>query len=232
MTKKNRPENDIIQHPKPQKSKGPMTLGWSTFIDEIIRKAESQPSVRPRIVDSGHPIVSLQATSWPSVAYAEVNSKTEGTAQSFQDIENLRPIPSQEGNSCNIHGGGGETRESKEPRSPQVVIDQRTPSIPDQGSVVKIIPTLSGHLRDNSPAPEIPEGYWHIFDQMANNPQAPIPLHYNIPLLTQLSTYPWKLSLCKIFPPFMDSHQRIQMHFCLNLMYYVGVMIIPLIPKN
>lgn len=88
MIKKKRPENNAIPHPKPEKSKGPVTLGRSTFIDDILRKAESQPLVGPRTVASRQSTVSIRATGSPSVAYAEVHSKTEGTEQSFQDIEN------------------------------------------------------------------------------------------------------------------------------------------------
>jgi len=47
MTKKKRPENNPIPHPKLEKPKGPMTLGRSTFIDDILNKVESQPSVGP-----------------------------------------------------------------------------------------------------------------------------------------------------------------------------------------
>ena len=107
MTKKKRRESNTIPHPKSEKSKGPVTLGWSTFIDSILRKAESQPSVGPRTVASREPTISLRAIGSPSVAYDEVHSKTEGTKQSFEDIEKLCPIPSQEGNSCNIREGGG-----------------------------------------------------------------------------------------------------------------------------
>jgi len=180
MTKKKRPQKNPILHPKPEKSKGPMTLGRSTFIDDSLKKSESQPSVGPRTIASRQPIVSLQATGSPSVAYVEFQNKMEGTEKSFQEIENSRPIPSQEGNSCNIHEGGGETGETEEPRSPQVVIKQRTTSIPNQGSAIKIIPTPSRHPRDNSLAPEISEGYWHIFDQMANNPEAPPDLYITV----------------------------------------------------
>ena len=139
MTKKKRPENNTIPHPKPKKSKGSVTLGRSNFINDILSKAESQPSTGPRTIASRQPTVSLRAIGSPSVAYAEVHIKTEGTEQGFQDIENPRPSPSQEGNSCNIREGGGETGETEEPRSPQVVIEQRKPNIPDQWSVVKII---------------------------------------------------------------------------------------------
>ena len=150
MTKKKKPKNNPIPLPKPDRSKGPMTLGQSTFIDDTLKKAESQPSVGPRNVASRQPIVSLRSIVSPSIAYAEVHSKTIGTEQSFQEIENSHPISSQEGNSCNIREGGGETGETEEPRSPQVVIQQGTPSILDRGSVVKIIPTHSNHPRNNS----------------------------------------------------------------------------------
>jgi len=53
-----------------------------------------------------------------SAACAKVHSKMEGTEQSFQEIENLHPISSHEGNSCNIREGGGETGKTEEPRSP------------------------------------------------------------------------------------------------------------------
>ena len=95
-----------------------MTLGRSTFIDDILRKTESQPSVGPRTVASRQPSVSLQATGSPFVAYAEVHNKMVGTEQGFQEIENSCPISSQEGNSCNIREGGGEIGKTEEPRSP------------------------------------------------------------------------------------------------------------------
>jgi len=64
---------------KPEKSKGPVTLGRSTFIDDILKKVESQQLVGPRNVPSRQPIVSLWATGSPSIAYAEVHNKTRGT---------------------------------------------------------------------------------------------------------------------------------------------------------
>jgi len=79
MTKKKRPENNPIPHPKLEKSKGLVTLGQSTFIDNILKKVESQLSVVPRTIASRQSIVSLRATGSPSVAYAEVHSKMEGT---------------------------------------------------------------------------------------------------------------------------------------------------------
>ena len=45
--------------PKPEKPKGPVTLGRTTFIEEILKKVESQPSVRPRKVTYRQPTSSL-----------------------------------------------------------------------------------------------------------------------------------------------------------------------------
>ena len=84
MTKQKKPEKNSKPLPKPEKSKGPVTLGRSTFIDEIFKKAESQPSVGPRNVISRQPTSSLQATGSPSVAFVEVHSQTD--EQDFQEI--------------------------------------------------------------------------------------------------------------------------------------------------
>jgi len=62
MTKQKKPEKNSKPLPKPEKAKGPVTLGRSTFIDEIFNKAESQPSVGPRKVISRQPTSYLQAT--------------------------------------------------------------------------------------------------------------------------------------------------------------------------
>jgi len=89
MTKKKKQENNPKPLPKPDKAKGPMTLGRSTFIDEILKKAESQPLVGPRNVTSRQLTSSLQATGSPSVAFTEVHSQTE--EQDFIEIENYSP---------------------------------------------------------------------------------------------------------------------------------------------
>lgn len=124
----------------------------------------------------------------------------EATEQSFQEIENSRPISLQEGNTCNLREGGGETGETQELRSPQVVIQQGTPSIPDRGSVVKLIPTPSNHPRNNSQ--EIPEGYWHIFDQMANNPQTPQTSTLQYPIVDMVVNAPMKSIPLQNIPTF------------------------------
>ena len=109
MNKRERPEKDKISPSKPEKPKGLVTPGRSTFIDKILRKVESQSSVGLWIVTARRPIDFLQATGPPSVANAEIHSKTEGIEQSFQDTENSQTHPSQEGNSCNLCEGEGET---------------------------------------------------------------------------------------------------------------------------
>ena len=89
--------------------------------------------------------------------------------QDFQEIENSSPKSLEEGNLSNLCEGGGEIGETEEPRSPLGILHPL--SSPDKGSAIKVIPTLSSQLRNNSL--EIPEGYWHIFDQMAHNQQTP-----------------------------------------------------------
>ena len=59
MTKQKKPEKNPKPLPKSDKAKGSVTLGRSTFIDEILKKAESQPSVEPRKVASRQPTSSL-----------------------------------------------------------------------------------------------------------------------------------------------------------------------------
>lgn len=59
---------------------------------------------------------------------------TEGSEKSFQNTENLQTKSLQEGNPCNVHEGERETGsaekiKSSKPKSPKVVVEQRTPSI-------------------------------------------------------------------------------------------------------
>jgi len=48
MTKQRKSEKNPKPLPKPNKAKGLVTLARLTFIDDIIKKAESQPSVGSR----------------------------------------------------------------------------------------------------------------------------------------------------------------------------------------
>jgi hypothetical protein len=90
--------------PKITKSQGSMLLGRSTFIDDIIRKAESQASVGPRKGSTRIP----QVTASPTAAHTEIHRKTEGTELRFQSTDTPPLNPLGEGNSCNLEEGEGE----------------------------------------------------------------------------------------------------------------------------
>ena len=98
----------------------------------------------------------------------------------------------QEGNFSNLCEGGGETGETKEPRYPlrttqplnspdkgsaaKIIVEETqsphtlgTLIIPDRGSVIKTIPVKAIPSQPRNTLLDIPEGYWHIFDQMAQN---------------------------------------------------------------
>jgi len=119
------------------------------------------------------------------VAFTEVHSQTE--EQDFQEIENSTPELLQEGSFSNLCEGEGETGETEEPKSPlgitqtlkspdrgsaaKIIVEETqapqtsgTPIIPDKGSVIKA--NLS---QPRNTLLDIPEGYWHIFDPMAQN---------------------------------------------------------------
>ena len=68
-------EKDIIR----SKPKGSVVLGRTTFIDEIIRKVESQASIGPKIISKKSPTIIPQAVASPSTAHAEIHSETEGS---------------------------------------------------------------------------------------------------------------------------------------------------------
>lgn len=75
MTKQKNLEKNTKTPAKPEKAKGPVTLGRMTFIDEIYKKNESQPSVGLKKTHSKQPTNFLQATVSPSGTYAEVQSQ-------------------------------------------------------------------------------------------------------------------------------------------------------------
>ena len=57
-----------------------------------------------------------------------------------------------------------------EPESPERVAETETPSIPDRGSVVRLPPNPLPNSTQTIPLEqEIPEDYWHKFDQMEKN---------------------------------------------------------------
>jgi len=119
-----------------------------------------------------------------------VHSQTE--EQDFQEIENSTLEPLQEGNFSNLCEGEGETGETEEPRppigtnqplnspdegSPVKITAEGTQSpqtsgsliIPDKGSVIKAIPVKAIPSQPRNTLLDILEGYWHIFDPMAQN---------------------------------------------------------------
>ena len=79
-----------------------MTLGCTTFIDEILKRTESQPSVGFKRTISSQPTSSLQATESPSEAFTEIHSQKKGIEKDSQEIENPCINFLQEGNSSNL----------------------------------------------------------------------------------------------------------------------------------
>jgi hypothetical protein len=94
MTKK----KDIEKSKPPKKitkSQGSVLPGRSTFIDDIIRKVESQASVGPRKGSTRIPQVAVS----PTATHTKIHRKTEGTEKRFQSID-LPPLnPLEERNS-------------------------------------------------------------------------------------------------------------------------------------
>ena len=91
------------------KTKGTLILGRTTYIDEIIKKFESQASLAPRTTSIQSPNTLPQAVASPSAAHAEIHSETEGSEQSLQTTEHINTDSSREGGSCNLQEGEGET---------------------------------------------------------------------------------------------------------------------------
>ena len=69
----------IQNHSQPSsQSKGPVILGRTTYMDEIIKKVKSQESIGPIIVSIQSPNALPQAAASPSVAYAKIHNKIKG----------------------------------------------------------------------------------------------------------------------------------------------------------
>lgn len=102
----------MIEHkilPKTTKNQGLVNLGRLTFIDEIIWRFECQALVGPwKTFGKGYTISPLVAES-PTTTHAKIHSQMEGLEQSFQDIPIKYYNPPNEGNSCNLKEGEGET---------------------------------------------------------------------------------------------------------------------------
>ena len=89
-----------------------MILGRTTYIDEIIMKAESQASIGPITVSIQSPNTLPQAVASPSVAYADIHYETKGFEKSLET-------------------SGGIHIEISEPKSPKEVIKTEVLRIPD-----------------------------------------------------------------------------------------------------
>ncbi|MCY6525094.1 hypothetical protein, partial [Actinobacillus pleuropneumoniae] len=69
--------------------------------------------------------------------------------------------------------------------------EQGSPKIPNRGSAVK--PTWVANSRFITEAPlEIPEDYWHMFDQMADRPPQGQTLTLEYPIVDQVANAPMK----------------------------------------
>ena len=170
----NRPTKQNKIPPKTEKPKGSVTLGRTTFIDEILKITESHPLIGFRKAISRQPTSYLQATESPSEASAEIHSQIEGIEQDSQEIGNPCISSPQEGNFSNLREGEGKMGETKDPQSPikvtqrisipdsfvqltqnqgpespQTVGQQGILIIPDKGSAVKAIPAPSCQPRNS-----------------------------------------------------------------------------------
>jgi hypothetical protein len=119
--------------------------------------------------------------------HAEVHRKTKGKEKRFQNTHTPLFSPLGEGNYCNLREGEGETigiveanPPPPEPGSPMILVGEGTPEIPDIGSTIKSPKGPSNQSPQiEHPDQEIPKGYCHIFDQMAQqnqscNPRLPL----------------------------------------------------------
>jgi len=63
-----------------------------TFIDEMIRRVESQASVGPQKVSRKGFTLVPQAAESPTTTYGEIHRKTKGSEKSFQNTTNLHLV--------------------------------------------------------------------------------------------------------------------------------------------
>ena len=79
-----------------------MILGVKTYIDEIIKKYESQTSIGPRTISIQSPTMLPQAAASPFAAHAEIHSEREGSELSLQTANHIDTDPLRERVSCNL----------------------------------------------------------------------------------------------------------------------------------
>lgn len=80
-----------------------------TFIDKIVRQEESQALVRFQAIPGKSSTVIPEVAGSPFAAHAQIQSQLGGSEQSFQATISLHSNPLQEGKSCNLREGKGET---------------------------------------------------------------------------------------------------------------------------
>jgi len=83
MTWNGKIEMDQNPAAKSTKSKGSVNLWRMAFIDEIVRKAESQASVGIQAVSRKSPTIVPQVAGSPSTAYIEIQNQFGGSEQSL-----------------------------------------------------------------------------------------------------------------------------------------------------
>ena len=91
--------------PRNTKTQGPVSLGITTFVGEIILKYKSQASVGPSKTSRKGSITIPQVKKSPITAHAEIHNKTEGSEKRFQSTFVQHYSPSQERNYCNLKEG-------------------------------------------------------------------------------------------------------------------------------
>ena len=100
MTRNTNIEKEHNPPPKHTKPKGSVNLGRMTFIDEIIRREESQASLRFQAIPGKIYTPIPQAIDSPSTAQVEIQSQVGGSEQSFQDTISLHSNHVRERKSC------------------------------------------------------------------------------------------------------------------------------------
>lgn len=141
--------------------------------------------------------------------------------EDLQEIENSIPELLQEGNSSNLCEGEGETRETEELRSPpritqplnsldkgsaaKIIIEgTQSPQtkIRDRGSVIKTVPVKAIPYQPRNTLLDIPEGYWHIFDPMAQNLPNTKTSTLQYPIVDSIANAPMKAIPLQHIPTF------------------------------
>lgn len=140
-----------------------------------------------------------QLASPPSEAHAKIQSQVGGLEQSFQATISLSSNPLQEGKSRNLREGKGET--SMDVEAELQLLEQRSPEILDLGSAVKPARVSNSLFITEAPL-QIPEDYWHIFDQMVEHPPQGQTSTLEYPIVDQVANAPMKAIPLQNIPTF------------------------------